>query len=37
VIVVTPKGRRRLMRVEEGRDWHSADGVLSMADVAVAD
>ena len=37
VIVVTPKGKRRLMRVEEGRDWHSADGVLSMGDVAAAD
>jgi tRNA (adenine57-N1/adenine58-N1)-methyltransferase len=36
VIVVAPKGRRRLMRVEEGRDWHSADGVLSMNDVAAA-
>jgi len=36
VIVVTPKGRRRLMRVEAGRDWHSADGVLSMQDVAAA-
>jgi tRNA (adenine57-N1/adenine58-N1)-methyltransferase len=37
VIVVTPKGTRRLMRVEENRDWHSADGVLSMKDVAAAD
>jgi tRNA (adenine57-N1/adenine58-N1)-methyltransferase len=25
------------MRVEEGRDWHSADGVLSMQDVVAAD
>jgi tRNA (adenine57-N1/adenine58-N1)-methyltransferase len=37
VIVVTPKGKRRLMRVEADRDWHSADGVLSMQDVAAAD
>ena len=37
VIVVTPKGKRRLVRVEEDRDWHSADGVLSMQDVAAAD
>ena len=37
VIVVTPKGKRRLMRVEEGQDWHSADGVLAMQDVAAAD
>jgi len=33
VIVVTPKGKRRLIRVEENRDWHSADGVLLMEDV----
>ena len=37
VIVVTPKGKRRLMRVEEGRDWHSTDGVLSMKDLVAAD
>ena len=37
VIVVTPKGKRRLMRVEVGQDWHSTDGVLSMTDVAAAD
>ena len=37
VIVATPKGKRRLMRVEENRDWHSTDGVLSMQDVAAAD
>jgi len=37
VIVVTPKGKRRLMRVEENQAWHSADGVLSMQDVAAAD
>ena len=37
VIVVTPKGKRRLMRVEADRDWHSTDGVLSMQDVASAD
>jgi len=37
VIVATPKGKRRLMRVEEDRDWHSTHGILSMKDVAVAD
>jgi len=37
VIVVTPKGKRRLMRVEEGHDWHSTDGMLSMKDVAATD
>ena len=37
VIVVTPKGKRRLMRVEADRDWHSADGVLSMNAVAAAE
>jgi tRNA (adenine57-N1/adenine58-N1)-methyltransferase len=36
VIVVTPKGRRRLLRVEEGRDVHSAEGVLAAADLAAA-
>ncbi|MDR0466519.1 MAG: tRNA (adenine-N1)-methyltransferase, partial [Deltaproteobacteria bacterium] len=37
VIVVAPKGRRRLVRVEENRDWHSTDGILSMSDVAAAE
>ncbi|MCL1986087.1 MAG: tRNA (adenine-N1)-methyltransferase [Betaproteobacteria bacterium] len=37
VIVVTPKGKRRLIRVEEGRDWHSTNGVLSMRDVVATD
>lgn len=37
VIIVTPRGKRYLRRVEEGQDWHSADGVLSMAQVAAAD
>ena len=37
VVVVTPKGRRRLIRVEENRDWHSDNGVLSMKDLAAAD
>ena len=37
VIIVTPKGKRHLRRVEEGQDWHSTDGVLSVADVAAAD
>jgi tRNA (adenine57-N1/adenine58-N1)-methyltransferase len=36
VIVAAPGGRRRLMRVEAGRDWHSSDGVLRMEDVAAA-
>ncbi len=36
VIIVTPKGKRHLKRVEEGQDWHSGDGILSMADVAQA-
>ena len=37
VIVSTPRGKRYLRRVEEGQDWHSGDGILSMADVAAAD
>ncbi len=36
VIVVTPKGRRRLLRVEEGRDLHSTDGVLTAEALAAA-
>ncbi len=36
VIIVTPKGKRHLKRVEEGQDWHSGDGILSMQDVAQA-
>ncbi len=36
VIIVTPKGKRHLKRVEEGQDWHSGDGILSMQDVANA-
>ncbi len=36
VIIVTPKGKRHLKKVEEGQDWHSGDGILSMADVAAA-
>lgn len=37
VIIITPKGKRYLRRVEEGQDWHSTDGILRMADVAAAD
>ena len=37
VLVVTPKGKRRLVRVEENRAWHSTNGVLWMNDVAAAD
>lgn len=37
VIITTPKGKRYLRRVEEGQDWHSNDGILSMADVVAAD
>ena len=37
VIVAMPTGKRRLMRVEADRDWHSTNGVLSMQDVAAAD
>ncbi len=37
IIIVTPKGKRHLKRVEEGQDWHSGDGILSMQDVQKAD
>ncbi len=36
VIIVTPKGKRHLKRVEEGQDWHSGDGILAMSDVVAA-
>lgn len=31
VILVTPRGKRYVRRVEDGQDWHSTDGVLSMS------
>lgn len=34
VILLSPRGKRRIMRIEEGRDWHTQDGVVSMADLA---
>ena len=36
IIVVSPKGKRRLLRVEEGRDIHSAEGLVSAAELAAA-
>lgn len=37
VSIITPKGKRYLKRIEEGNDWHSGDGILSMADLAAAE
>lgn len=37
VVFVTPKGRRYIKRLEEGRDWHSNDGTLAAAQVAALD
>ncbi len=37
VIIVTPRGRRRLRRVEENQDIHTQDGVLLMSDIAAAE
>ncbi|MEG2173103.1 MAG: tRNA (adenine-N1)-methyltransferase [Desulfovibrionaceae bacterium] len=37
VCLLTPKGKRYLKRIEEGQDWHSTDGILSMADLAAAE
>ncbi len=37
VIFVTPRGKKHLKRVEEGQDWHSAHGILSMQTVVEAD
>lgn len=36
VVLVTPRGRRYIKRVEEGQDWHTNDGALSFADVAAS-
>ena len=36
VIYATPRGKRYLKRLEEGQDWHSADGILKAADVQAA-
>lgn len=36
VIIVTPRGKRSLRRVEENQDMHTQDGVLRMSDVATA-
>lgn len=37
VVFVTPKGRRYIKRLEQGRDWHSNDGALPAAQVAALD
>ena len=34
VILLSPRGKRRMMRVEDGKDWHTQDGVVNMADLA---
>lgn len=36
VIIVTPRGKRSLRRVEAKQDMHTQDGVLLMSDVAAA-
>lgn len=36
VVYATPKGRRYIRRLEEGRDWHSNDGFLSTEIVHAA-
>ncbi len=35
-IIVTPKGKRSLRRIEENQDMHTQDGVLQMAEVVKA-
>ncbi len=34
VILIAPRGKRRLLRLESGKDYHSQDGILSMDAVA---
>ena len=36
VIVITPRGKRMLRRVEEKQDIHTQDGILRMEDIAAA-
>jgi tRNA (adenine57-N1/adenine58-N1)-methyltransferase len=36
-IIMTPRGKRRLLRLEEGKDLHTGEGVLRMADIVQAD
>lgn len=37
IILVTPKGKRMLRRLEEGNDIHGNDGVLAASDIAGAE
>lgn len=34
VILIAPRGKRRILRLESGNDYHSQDGVLLMDDLA---
>lgn len=36
VVLTTPRGRRHIKRVEEGREWHTSNGALSFDAVAAA-
>ncbi len=33
-LLISPRGKKRILRVEEGQDWHSQDGILSMETLA---
>ena len=35
-IIMTPRGKRRILRVEQGKDLHTGEGVLRMEDVVDA-
>ncbi len=37
IIVLTPQGKRRIIRVEENKDLHTGEGVLKMSDIVQAD
>ena len=37
VILASPRGKRRIYRIEEGHDLHTQDGVMRAADVVAAD
>lgn len=36
VIIASPRGKRRILRVEQGKDLHSQDGILLMEDIVAA-
>ena len=36
VILLSPRGKRRILRLEEGGDWHTQDGIIRMSSLVEA-